>query len=213
MPSWRKNKSGPKKRFIFKTHKNCVDSKPSRTHVRSWKHQLLLLCPVKLWRIVGVVYPTTFKTKLACILEAQWIHQNAYGEFWTSQSRRPYCRKRWKFITALQFGSQIYSNASSCENSGSKSSSGQGMGKIGENFGVDLDESKKQVVDEARTSGTTVHVASLMDMCHLKNAELEEKHQKYKCWVVLRGDIVKDDSESYAVFTEQGSSASQNDSG
>ena len=27
--------------------------------------------------------------------------------------------------------------------------------------------------------------------------------------VVLRGDIVKDDSESYAVFTEQGSSASQ----
>ena len=27
--------------------------------------------------------------------------------------------------------------------------------------------------------------------------------------VVLRGDIVKDDSGSYAVFTEQGSSASQ----
>ena len=48
-----------------------------------------------------------------------------------------------------------------------------------------------------------------MDICHLKNAELEEKHQKYKGRVVLRGDIVKDDSGSYAVFTEQGSSASQ----
>ena len=35
------------------------------------------------------------------------------------------------------------------------------------------------------------------------------KHQKYKGRVVLRGDIVKDDSGSYAVFTEQGSSASQ----
>ena len=35
------------------------------------------------------------------------------------------------------------------------------------------------------------------------------KHQKYKGQVVLRGDIVKDDSGSYAVFTEQGSSASQ----
>ena len=46
-------------------------------------------------------------------------------------------------------------------------------------------------------------------MCHLKNAELEAKHQKYKGRVVLRGDIVKDDSGSYAVFTEQGSSASQ----
>ena len=42
-----------------------------------------------------------------------------------------------------------------------------------------------------------------------KNAELEAKHQKYKGRVVLRGDIVKDDSGSYAVFTEQGSSASQ----
>ena len=48
-----------------------------------------------------------------------------------------------------------------------------------------------------------VHFASLMDTCHLKNAELETKHQKYKGRVVLRGDIVKDDSGSYAVFIEQ----------
>ena len=68
---------------------------------------------------------------------------------------------------------------------------------------------KKEVIDEARTSGATVHFASLMDICHLKNAELEAKHQKYKGRVVLRGDIVKDDSGSYAVFTEQGSSVSQ----
>ena len=45
-----------------------------------------------------------------------------------------------------------------------------------------------------------------MDICHLKNAELEAK---YNGRVVLRGDIVKDDSGSYAVFTEQGTSASQ----
>ena len=47
------------------------------------------------------------------------------------------------------------------------------------------------------------------DICHLKNAELETKHQKYRGRVVLRGDIAKDDSGSYAVFVEQGSSASQ----
>ena len=70
-------------------------------------------------------------------------------------------------------------------------------------------KSKKEVIDEARTTGATVHFASLMDICHLKNAELEAKHQKYKGRVVLRGDIVKDNSGSYAVFTEQGSSASQ----
>ena len=68
---------------------------------------------------------------------------------------------------------------------------------------------KKEVIDEARNKGRKAHFASLMDICHLKNAELEAKHQKYKGRVVLRGDIVKDDSGSYAVFNEQGSAASQ----
>ena len=57
--------------------------------------------------------------------------------------------------------------------------------------------------------GRKVHFASLMDLCHLKNSELEPQYPKYKGSVVLRGDILKDDSGSYAVFTEQGSSASQ----
>ena len=42
-----------------------------------------------------------------------------------------------------------------------------------------------------------------------RNAELEAKHQKSKGRVVFRGDIVNDDSGSFAVFTERGSSASQ----
>ena len=70
--------------------------------------------------------------------------------------------------------------------------------------------SKSEVINEARKKGAKVlFVASLMDICHLKNAQLETKHQKYKGRVVLRGDSVKDDSGSNAVFTEQGSSASQ----
>ena len=68
--------------------------------------------------------------------------------------------------------------------------------------------SKNEVIDEARTKGAKVHFASLMDICHLKNAELEAKHQKYKGRVVLRGDILKDDSGSCAVFKERGSSPS-----
>ena len=62
---------------------------------------------------------------------------------------------------------------------------------------------------EARTKGAKVHFASLMDICHLKNAELEAQQQKFKGRIVLRGNIVKDDSGSYAVFIEQGSSAFQ----
>ena len=68
---------------------------------------------------------------------------------------------------------------------------------------------KKEVIAEARNEGKTENFASLVDVCHLKNSELEAQFQKYKGRVVLRGDLVKDDSGSNAVFTEQGSSASQ----
>ena len=68
---------------------------------------------------------------------------------------------------------------------------------------------KSDAIDAASKEGRKVHFASLMDLCHLNNAESETKHQKYKGRVVFRGSIVKDDSGSYAVFTEEGSSASQ----
>ena len=48
-----------------------------------------------------------------------------------------------------------------------------------------------------------------MDKCHLKNAESEPEFQKYNGRAVLLGVIVTDDSGADAVFTEQGSSASQ----
>ena len=70
-------------------------------------------------------------------------------------------------------------------------------------------KNKMVLIAEAGNKGSKVHFASLMDLCHLKNSELEPKIQKYTGRVVLRGDIVKDDSGSYAVFSEQGSSASQ----
>ena len=70
-------------------------------------------------------------------------------------------------------------------------------------------KNKREVILEAQKEQRTVHFATPMDICHLKNAELEPKYQKYKGRVVLRSDIVKDDSGSCAVFTKQGSSASQ----
>ena len=47
-----------------------------------------------------------------------------------------------------------------------------------------------------------------MDICHLNNAELEQKLKKCEGCVVLRGDSLEDVSGAYAVSTEQGSSAS-----
>ena len=71
--------------------------------------------------------------------------------------------------------------------------------------------SKKEVIDEARTLGAKFQFASLIDMS-FENSELETKHQKYRGRVALRGDIVKDASGSYAVFTEQGIFSISNDS-
>ena len=62
---------------------------------------------------------------------------------------------------------------------------------------------KEEVIEEAQTKGNTVHVASLVDLCHLKFSELHE----YKGRVVQLGDVVKGDSGFCAVFTEQCSSA------
>ena len=84
------------------------------------------------------------------------------------------------------------------------------MGKTQENTGMAADENQKnEVVAEARNEGRKIPFASKMDLCHLNSSELEQQFRKYKGRVVLRGDIVKDNSGAYAVFDEQGSSASQ----
>ena len=102
-------------------------------------------------------------------------------------------KERIHYSTTIWFTN--FSYASIHQNSSNTSSSGQGIGKLEKISAWNLTKvrSRKEVIEEARTS----------------DAKLEAKHQKYKGRVVLRGDTVKDDSGSYAVFTEQGSSASQ----
>ena len=41
-------------------------------------------------------------------------------------------------------------------------------------------KSKKEVIKEAHKNNNKVHFASLMDLFHLKNSELEPQFQKYK---------------------------------
>ena len=103
------------------------------------------------------------------------------------------CLKQWKFLQQKQRWTR----------------NGKNWRKFRRGTWQKSEVNQREVITEARMSGATVHFASLMDTCHLKNDELEAKHQKYKGRVVLRGDVVEDDSGSHAVFTEQGFSASQ----
>ena len=57
------------------------------------------------------------------------------------------------------------------------------MGKTREDTGPAADESQKQkkkVIAEARNKGRKVHFASLMDLCDLKNSELEPQFFRNK---------------------------------
>ena len=67
---------------------------------------------------------------------------------------------------------------------------------------------KAEVMAEAKSKGEQCHFGSLMDLCHVKNSQLDEKEHKYKGRVVFRGDQVKDETGCFAVFSEQGTSAS-----
>ena len=130
------------------------------------------------------------------------------------KTRRPHCRQRICFDGPLQFGSHIYSDSTSDENAGCKSSSGQGMEEGRDNASMPTGESqtkkKKEAFLEAQRDKKKVHFAPLMNTYHFKKTRSwNPNYRGIQGRVVLRGDIVKDDSGAYAVFTEQGSWASQ----
>ena len=83
-----------------------------------------------------------------------------------------------------------------------KASTGWGMEEAQKTslaWQLDKVGSQKEVILEAQSDKKKVHFAILMDICHLKNAQWEPIYQKNKGRVVLRGDIVRDDSGAYAI--------------
>ena len=94
--------------------------------------------------------------------------------------------KGGQFPAALQFGTQIYAYASSHEKYPQQRQqwimNGKNWKKIPA-WNLTKVRSKKEVIDEARTKGAKVHFASLMVLCHLKNAEWRQstKNTKVGC--------------------------------
>ena len=143
--------------------------------------------------------------KLMSQQESVWNH--LYRKSWRSHRKQ-----RIQFDESFQFGTQIYSDASSDENSGCESSSRQGMEEEARNnSSLAVGQSEEQ---KGGHSGSTKRQQE-SPLCYIdghlssQKCGVRTKFQKYKGRVVLRGDIVKDDSGAFAVFTEQGSSASQ----
>ena len=123
-----------------------------------------------------------FKSKFACILEASEstrlrmedslpIHHEDHiaGE---GDNSPQHCNLVHKFIPMPQ-AKKIPAAKAAVDKEWEilEKDSGVGLTKV---------RSTKEVIDEARTKGAQVHFASLMDICHLKNAEVEAKHQNTK---------------------------------
>ena len=142
---------------------------------------------------MGLVDPTKLKTKLACILEADESTRLRMGESVPNYHEDHIAGKAENSLQHYNLVHKFIPLPQAMKNPEAKAAVDKECEKLEKISAWNLTKvrSKKEVIDEARTSGATVHFASLMDLCQLKNAELEAKHQKHKGRVVLRGDIVK----------------------
>ena len=196
------------KSSISITHENCEGSTSSTVRTRNLRRTSI--APAMPWKIIKSGASNKVKSKLACILEAS-ESTRLRGENHCRLIMKTTLQEKETMHYSIKIWFTHFPMPQAMKIPAAKAAVDKKWWKL-EKFSawnLTKDRSKKEVIDEARTKGAKVHFASLMDICHLKKAELEAKHQKYKGRVVFRGDIVKDDSSSYAVFTEQGSSASQ----
>ena len=147
-----------------------------------------------------MVYPTKIKTKLACILESNESTRLRMGNSIPSNHEDHIAGKGENSLKHFNLVHKFIPMPQAMKIPAAKAAVDKKWEKFEKISAWNLTKvkSKKQVIEEARTSGATVHFVSLIDICHLKNDELEAKHQKYKGRVVLRGDIVKENSGSYA---------------
>ena len=155
MPSWMKSRSGPMKSSILKTHENCAESFSLTRGVKNSKNPSRMLVQ---------------NGNSNCSCYALKNDEKEVSEWWIQQNLKQDLRVFWKLVNlqdcvweisvsnyyedhiagnrdnSLQHYNLVYKFILMCqsyESSNSKSKSGQRIGKIGENFRVETDESQK----------------------------------------------------------------------
>ena len=122
------------------------------------------------------------KTKLACILEARESTRLRMGESLPNHHEDHVAGKGDHSVQQYNLVHKIVPMPQAMKIPAAKAAAHKEWEKLEKIPAWNLTKvrSKQEVIDEARTKGVKVHVASLMDICRLKNAELETKHQNYK---------------------------------
>ena len=136
--------------------------------------------PCKIMKNCGSGVSNKIQTKLACILEADESTRLRMGNLiphhhedhiaGKGENSLQHYNLVHKFIPMLQ-ALKIPATKAAVDKEWEK------LEKISA-WNLTKVRSKSKVIDEARTSCAKIHFASLMDICHLKNAELKAKTPK-----------------------------------
>ena len=130
--------------------------------------------PCKIMKNCGSGASNKIKTKLACILEASESTRMRIGNSEPSNHEDHIAGKGENSMQHYNLVHKFIPMPQAMKIPAAKAAVDKEWEKLAKISAWNLTKvkSKKHVIDEARASGATVHFASLMDICHLKNAEL-----------------------------------------
>ena len=130
------------------------------------------------------------KSKLACILEASESTRLRMGESLPTHHEDHIAGKGSNKLQHYNLVHKFIPMPQAINIPAAKAAADKEWEKLEKFWAWNLTKvrSRNEVIDEARTKGAKVHFASLMDICHLKSAELESKHPKYK--VELHSEVI-----------------------
>ena len=119
---------------------------------------------------MGVVHPIKLKTRLACILEAGESTRLRMGESLPTYHEDHIAGKGDNSLQHYNLVHKFIPMPQATKIPAAKAAVDKEWEKLEKILAWNLTKvrSKKQVIDEARASDTTVHFASLMDICHEK---------------------------------------------
>ena len=126
--------------------------------------------PCKIMKNCGTGASNKIKTKLACILEADEATRLRMGNSVPNYHEDHIAGKGENSLQHYNLVYKFIPMPQAMKIPAAKAAADKEWEKLEKISAWNLTKvrSKKEVIDEARTSGATVHFASLMDICHLK---------------------------------------------
>ena len=172
--------------FISVTLRTRNSKKPSRMLEEIWKHHWLpaMLCKMSKKNKHGDIRSKThdFKSKFACILEASESARLRMDESLPNYHEDHIAEIGDNSLQHYNLVHKFIPMPHAMKIPAAKAAEDEEWRHLKKNTAWDLTKvrSKSEVIDEARKKGAKVHFASLMDICHLKTAELEASTKNSK---------------------------------